>query len=178
MVPVIQAQVTMKMKLLIFHAFLVTFAVAGPLVPPELPNPPAGVKAEPCGPGDCDYAHLIMNELIKQPCRAITWIFARATTEDGNMVSHPKVAGVDTIKGASVGSAIARQFVAEYGKDNIAQQGVTYPADFAGNIASGGCSAKGVTETIHLFNLAHTKCPKTLIVAGGYRYNAKRFMLS
>jgi cutinase len=45
---------------------------------------------------------------------------------------------------------------------------VKYPADIGGNLSAGGCSAKGINEAVRLFNLANTKCPKTVIVAGGY----------
>jgi cutinase len=73
------------------------------------------------------------------------------------------------VQGAAAGSGIARYLVGHYGEDKVAIQGVKYPADIAGNMASGGCSAAGISEAVRLFNLANTKCPSTVIVAGGYR---------
>jgi hypothetical protein len=48
---------------------------------------PAGMGSEPClAVEDCDYSHLTMTQLETGPCKMATWIFARATTELGNMV--------------------------------------------------------------------------------------------
>jgi hypothetical protein len=52
-------------------------------------DPPKGQKKEPCNPKtDCNYCALTMTDLEDKPCREILWIFARASTEDGNMVSY------------------------------------------------------------------------------------------
>ncbi|KAF2401127.1 cutinase [Trichodelitschia bisporula] len=96
-----------------------------------------------------------MNDLVNGQCKMVTFIFARATTEAGNM-------------GAAAGSGVARYLAGHYGLPNVAIQGVKYPADIAGNLMPGGCSSAGISESVRLFNLANTKCPETIIVAGGY----------
>jgi cutinase len=70
--------------------------------------------------------------------------------------------------GCCRGTSVARYLTGHYGAENVAVQGVKYPADIAGSLASGGCSATGINEAVRLFNLANTKCPNTIIVAGGY----------
>jgi cutinase len=57
------------------------------------------------------------------PCKKITLIFARGTTETGNM-------------GITVGPSLAKQLRSVYGTTNVAIQGVDYGASF-----SGGASA-------------------------------------
>ncbi|KAF1988587.1 carbohydrate esterase family 5 protein, partial [Aulographum hederae CBS 113979] len=98
---------------------------------------------------------LTMEQLENGACKPITFIFARATTELGNM-------------GASTGSFVANGLAGKYGVNNVAIQGVNYPAGFMGNFQSGGCAPQGIREAVRLFNLAHSKCPNTIIVAGGY----------
>jgi hypothetical protein len=130
-----------------------------------------GGRAEPClKPEDCDYSHLTMNDLINGPCKKITFIFARATTEQGNMVSSTTVVTfvANQGQGAAAGTGVARYLSGHYGVANVAVQGVKYPADIGGNMAAGGCSKTGINEAVRLFNLANTKCPKTIITAGGY----------
>jgi cutinase len=71
-------------------------------------------------------------------------------------------------QGAAAGTGIARYLSGHYGIANVAVQGVKYPADIAGNLAVGGCSKAGINEAVRLFNMANTKCPNTVITAGGY----------
>jgi hypothetical protein len=120
-------------------------------------KPPAGMSPEPCkAASDCNYCYLTMNDLKNGPCKAVTWIFARASTELGNM-------------GASVGTLIAIQLNETYGHENVAVQGVEYEAGIMGNIGGVGCSDKGVKNSGAMITLAHTKCPKTVILVGAYR---------
>jgi hypothetical protein len=138
----------------VFSAALLLGLVAGQSC---VTKPPAGMSPEPCkAAADCNYCYLTMNDLKNGPCKAVTWIFARASTELGNM-------------GASVGTLIGMQLNSTYGHNNVAIQGVDYEAGILGNIGGVGCSNKGVTNAGAMITLAHTKCPKTVVLVGAYR---------
>lgn len=96
------------------------------------------------------------NELVSGACRGTTIIYARGTTEAGNVGS---VAGPPFF--TALGSALG-------GRSNLAVQGVDYPADVAGFLAGG--SRQGISRAAELVRLAQSKCPQTKIVLSGYRY--------
>jgi len=102
------------------------------------------------------------NELLDGPCRNVTVIFARGTTEDGNI-------------GALVGPSLESALDSRLGANIVAFQGVDYPADIAGYLAGG--SAAGGTTLAGLVNTASTKCPSTQIVLSGYRFVFFPFLL-
>ncbi|KAL3481335.1 cutinase-domain-containing protein [Aspergillus californicus] len=88
-------------------------------------------------------------------CKALTFIFARGTSEIGNMGSivGPKVGSeLDSLTG---------------GKAAI--QGVDYPASAAGNAELG---AAGGPEMASLVSEALKQCPDTKVVLGGYSQGA------
>ncbi|KAF2015225.1 carbohydrate esterase family 5 protein [Aaosphaeria arxii CBS 175.79] len=90
------------------------------------------------------------------PCREITVIYARGTTQDGNV-------GAPDTEGPNFFNALAAKLG---GTSRLAIQGVTYPANVFGFLA-GGDSA-GSTTTLNLINTAASKCPSTKIVLSGY----------
>ena len=94
------------------------------------------------------------NELLNGPCRNVTVIYARGTTEDGNI-------------GALVGPSLESALDNRLGANIVAFQGVDYPADIAGYLAGG--SVSGGNTLASLVNTASTKCPNTQIVLSGYR---------
>lgn len=86
---------------------------------------------------------------------AVSVIFARGTTESGN---------VGTVAGPPFFQSLAKSV----GAQNLAVQGVPYAADVPGFLAGGDktgstAMAKLVTDTL-------TTCPSTKLVIAGYRY--------
>ncbi|KAH7357524.1 cutinase-domain-containing protein [Pyrenochaeta sp. MPI-SDFR-AT-0127] len=94
-------------------------------------------------------------------CREITLIYARGTTQDGNV-------GAATDEGPTFFNALASRLG---GTSRLAIQGVTYSANIFGFLA-GGDSA-GADTTFNLINTAASRCPSTKIVLSGYSQGAQ-----
>ncbi|KAG5955894.1 hypothetical protein E4U58_006856 [Claviceps cyperi] len=94
-------------------------------------------------------------------CPKAIFIFARGSTEPGNM-------------GASVGPTVANTLTNQLGKGQVWIQGVggPYSADLLENAMPAGSSPAAIAEMDRLFTLAHTKCPTSSILAGGYSQGA------
>jgi len=101
------------------------------------------------------------NELTLGSCRDIIFIFARGSTEIGNL-------------GGSVGPPTCNRLKREYGSLSVACQGVgdPYDATLAANFLPEGTTSDAYNEAIRLFTLANTKCPGSTVVAGGYSQGA------
>jgi cutinase len=94
-------------------------------------------------------------------CRAITVIYARGTTQAGNV-------GEPNSEGPTFFNALAARVG---GIGRLAIQGVTYPANVFGFLAGG--DAAGATTMFNLINQAATRCPSTKIVVSGYSQGAQ-----
>ncbi|KAL5392902.1 hypothetical protein DPSP01_000597 [Paraphaeosphaeria sporulosa] len=89
-------------------------------------------------------------------CADVTVVFARGTTEPGN---------VGLVTGPPFFDALKEQL----GSKSLAVQGVEYPATFAGFNKNG---TEGVPSMTAFINQALTTCPETKVVVSGYSQGA------
>lgn len=94
------------------------------------------------------------NDIVDGACKEVTVIFARGTTEAGNV-------------GSLAGPPFFNALVADLSNAEVAVQGVDYPADVIGFLA-GGSSAGASTMAGHVKTIK-SSCPTTKIVLSGYR---------
>ncbi|TID16805.1 cutinase-domain-containing protein [Venturia nashicola] len=95
------------------------------------------------------------------PCKKITLIFARGTTETGNM-------------GFTVGPSLARQLRSTYGNNNVAVQGVDYGAGFLGAMTGAMMQGDGVGNMLKHTKTVMDKCPETKVILSGYSQGAEQ----
>ena len=88
-------------------------------------------------------------------CRPVTVIFARGTSESGNV-------------GSLVGPPFFNALGAAIGYQNVGVQGVPYPATIGGYLAGGDLG--GASTLAALTQQAFDQCPHSQIVLSGYRF--------
>ena len=94
------------------------------------------------------------NDVVnKAPCKALTVIFARGTSESGN---------VGTVAGPPFFKALQGDL-----PNQVALQGVDYAASWSGAFSGG--DAAGSQTMASLVAQAISQCPNTQIVLSGYR---------
>jgi len=86
-------------------------------------------------------------------CKAMTILFARGTTEQGNM---------GTVAGPPFVSAVGKMI----GAANVAVQGIEYPADIPGFLAGG--DKTGSMLMAQMVGMVRAQCPDTALVMAGY----------
>ncbi|KAH8778027.1 hypothetical protein BGZ57DRAFT_761290 [Hyaloscypha finlandica] len=97
------------------------------------------------------------DELKNGACKDVFFIFARGSTETGNM-------------GTIVGPQVCSDLKSALGDSVVGCQGVgsPYEATLANNFLPQNTSPTDIGAATTLFDLADSKCPNSKIVAGGY----------
>lgn len=98
---------------------------------------------------------MTQNDVKNGECKPTTILFARGTTEQGNM---------GTLTGPPFVQAVGQAV----GADNVAVQGIDYPADIPGFLAGG--DAGGSATMAGLVSMVMATCPNTSLTISGYRY--------
>ena len=89
-------------------------------------------------------------------CTPLTVIFARGTSEGGNI-------------GSVAAPPMFKQLISDLGATGVSLQGVPYPASAAGNA---NCGASGGSDMANLVAQALRQCPNTKIALSGYSQGA------
>ncbi|TLS23917.1 hypothetical protein PpBr36_08410 [Pyricularia pennisetigena] len=101
----------------------------------------------------------VAKEFTRGGCKPIIMIFARGSTEVGNM-------------GTVCGPPTANGLKAAFGAGNVAVEGVDYAAGLATNFLRGGADPAGINEMKRLIAKANAECPDSMLVVGGYSQGA------
>jgi cutinase len=99
------------------------------------------------------------NEFLEGGCRPLIFIYARGSTQDGNVGGSPGPQTIDGLKAA-------------LGANNVAAQGVEYPASLLDNLRDGGCDPDDAKNMRDLIAKAASQCPNSKIAVGGYSHGA------
>ena len=98
------------------------------------------------------------NDILNATCKPVTLLFARGTTEQGNM-------------GTLVGPPFAQALGKAIGTDNLAVQGVDYDATVEGFFAGG--DPEGSKTMAGLVAMSKSNCANTTLVLAGYDQGAQ-----
>ncbi|PPJ61181.1 hypothetical protein CBER1_10301 [Cercospora berteroae] len=99
------------------------------------------------------------NELKSGKCGDVVFIFARGSTESGNM-------------GMTVGPPTCRGIKQAFPGAVCQGVGGGYTASIGGNLQADGTTAAAKREAATMFALAASQCPDAAVVAGGYSQGA------
>lgn len=115
------------------------------------------------------------NDFLRGGCKDVIMIFARGTTEPGNIVclcckwlKKSLILGQGNLVGPGLTDRLDRKY-----RNNFAMQGLDYPARLLDNLLPAGTTQQAINDMAKLFTDAATKCPNAKIVGGGYRYSLK-----
>ncbi|KAF9730423.1 hypothetical protein PMIN06_008798 [Paraphaeosphaeria minitans] len=100
----------------------------------------------------------VQNDIINAVCKKHTLLFARGTTEGGNI-------------GSLVGPPFAQALGTVVGEHNLAVQGVDYPANVEGFL--GGGDSQGSKAMAGLVAMVKSNCGNTSLILSGYSQGAQ-----
>ncbi|WYZ42518.1 hypothetical protein EsH8_VI_000217 [Colletotrichum jinshuiense] len=98
------------------------------------------------------------NEFKLSGCKDIIFVWARGSTELGNM-------------GTVVGPGVANNLKSAF-PGKVAVQGVDYAALLSTNFLPGGADPAGISEMEDILGDIASKCPNAIVVTGGYSQGA------
>ncbi|EGY17577.1 cutinase [Verticillium dahliae VdLs.17] len=104
-------------------------------------------------------ASIVSNELTLGGCRDVIFVFARGTSEQGNM-------------GTLVGPPLSGGLKSIYGDSRVATEGVNYAAIPAPNFLPGGTDGPSIAAMSSILLGAAMNCPASKVVVGGYSQGA------
>ncbi|CRK32602.1 hypothetical protein BN1708_005848 [Verticillium longisporum] len=104
-------------------------------------------------------ASIVSNELTLGGCRDVIFVFARGTSEQGNM-------------GTLVGPPLSSGLKSIYGDSRVATEGVNYAAIPAPNFLPGGTDGPSIAAMSSILLGAAMNCPASKVVVGGYSQGA------
>jgi len=93
------------------------------------------------------------NDFIRGGCKGVVMVYARASTEAGNV--------------GTLGPILSRGLSSAY-RGDFAMQGVEYPADLASNALPRGTGQRSIDTMKDLVTRVATQCPNAKIAVGGY----------
>ncbi|KAI2776011.1 carbohydrate esterase family 5 protein [Daldinia loculata] len=154
----------MRLSLSLLFVTLVTSSVASPLVLDYSESTIQKLKgrrsaAIKASTQKRQSAGTTANEFLEGECRDVIFIYARGSTQDGNIGEDPGPQTIDQLKAA-------------LGTNAIAAQGVDYPALLIDNLRTGGCDPEDADNMRALITQAATQCPSSKLVVSGYSQGA------
>ncbi|TRX90900.1 hypothetical protein FHL15_008105 [Xylaria flabelliformis] len=99
------------------------------------------------------------NEFLDGGCRPVIFLYARGSTQDGNIGGSPGPQTIDQLK-------------AKLGSTTVAAQGFDYPASLLDNLRAEGCDPDDAANFKDLISKAASQCPSSKLVISGYSQGA------
>ncbi|KAI0203347.1 carbohydrate esterase family 5 protein [Astrocystis sublimbata] len=99
------------------------------------------------------------NEFLEGGCRDVILMYARGSTQDGNIGSSP-------------GPQMISELKSRLGESKVAAQGLEYPATLLDNLRIEGCDPADAKDFTELITKAATDCPASKLVISGYSQGA------